>query len=436
MKKIESQTIEFKQIWKDDYLKTICAFANSDGGSLYIGVNDTGKIVGLDNAQKLLDMLPNKINNKLGLLVDVQLHKENSEYIEVRVLKTFAPVSFDGKFYKRSGSNTIEINGSNLTNFLLKKYGKTWDDVEDNRFNLNDIDPETIEKFKILAKDRVPNIVNEENLQTLLEKLNLCEGKHLKRAAILLFAKNPQKHFIQSHSKIGRFLSETDIQSSDIIEGNLINQVDKIMDVLRLKYLKAYISYEGMHRREKLEYPYKALREAVINALVHRDYTNTSNLQIKIYDDKLIMYNGATLSDEVPIEKFTQPHQSKPFNPILANVFYRAGFIENWGRGTLNIVEDCIRHGLPKPTFEYDWTAVKVTFYKTIADDKINGTINGTINQIAECIKNNPNISVVDLSENLNIPIRTLKRKIKLLVDKRIIEYRGSKKTGGYWKIN
>ena len=168
----------------------------------------------------------------------------------------------------------------------------------------------------------------------------------------MLFGKDPQKYYIQSHSKIGRFLSETDIQISDIINGNLIEQVENILDVLRLKYLKSYISYDGIHRREKLEYPYPALREAIINALIHRDYANTSNLQIKVYDDKLVLYNGATLSDEVPIECFDKPHQSKPFNPLMASVFYKCGFIENWGRGTINIIDECKSYNLPSPSFE------------------------------------------------------------------------------------
>ena len=284
--------------------------------------------------------------------------------MQIKIEKTYTPISYNGKFYIRSGSNTIELNGGNLTNFLLNKSGKTWDDIVEEKFTLEEIDLNTIEKFKNLSRDRVPNIQNENNLEQLLRKLNLYEGNYLKRAAILLFAKNPQQYYIQSHSKIGRFLSETDIQSSDIIEGNLIDQVDMILDILRLKYLKAYISYEGMHRREKLEYPYEALREAVINALVHRDYTNTSNLQIKVFDDKLVMYNGATLSSEVPIEKFDKPYQSKPFNPIMANIFYKCGFIENWGRGTTSIINECLDYGLPKATFEYEWTAVVITFYK------------------------------------------------------------------------
>ncbi|MBE7411822.1 MAG: putative DNA binding domain-containing protein [Leptospiraceae bacterium] len=285
IEKGESQSVEFKQSWRDEYLKTIAAFANTDGGTLFIGIDDKGKVVGIENIKDLLNLLPNKINSRLGIVADVLgLSKNRKAYIKVEVAKNFAPISFNGKFYKRSGSSTIELNGSNLTNFLLKKYGKTWDDVIEDRFNLNEVNLDTVKKFKQLAIDRIPNITNEDSIEDLFRKLNLYDGQYLKRAAVLLFAKNPQQYYIQSHSKIGKFLSETEVQSSDIIEGNLIDQVDTIMDILRLKYLKAYISYDGVHRREKLEYPYEALREAIINALIHRDYSNSSNLQIKVYE--------------------------------------------------------------------------------------------------------------------------------------------------------
>src|SRR5690554_229896 len=127
---IESQTSEFKRIWQDDYLKTICAFANTQGGSLFLGLDDQGEVVGVGDLNKLLETLPNKINNRLGVLVDIKSHhKGGHDYIEIKVPATYAPVSLSGKFYQRSGSNTVELNGGNLTNFLLKKYGKTWDDV-------------------------------------------------------------------------------------------------------------------------------------------------------------------------------------------------------------------------------------------------------------------------------------------------------------------
>ena len=145
----ESQNIEFKQTWKDEYLKTICAFANTDGGKLYIGVDDDGNIIGVEDTILLVETLPNKINNRLGIIADViAKSSEDKSYIEVAVQKTFAPISYGGKFYQRSGSNTIELNGSNLTNFLLKRFGKTWDDVIEERFSIEEINLETIKKFK------------------------------------------------------------------------------------------------------------------------------------------------------------------------------------------------------------------------------------------------------------------------------------------------
>ena len=120
----ESQIVEFKQIWRDEYLKTICTFSNSEGGTLYIGLDDSGNVVGVENIKSLIEILPNKFNNRLGLLVEIKPHFKNVlDYLEIKVNKTYAPVSYNGKFYKRSGSNTVELNGNNLSNFLLKKYG-------------------------------------------------------------------------------------------------------------------------------------------------------------------------------------------------------------------------------------------------------------------------------------------------------------------------
>ena len=361
----ESQTVEFKQLWKDEYLKTICAFANSDGGVLYIGVGDNHEIVGVEKIEILLETLPNKINNRLGLLVDVLSEVfESKEIIKINITKTYAPVSFNGKFYKRSGSNTIELNGSNLTNFLFKKYGKTWDDVVVDNFTLDDINLETIRKFKMWSRRRAPFIDQEDDLLTLMGRLNLVENGQFKRAAVLLFGKNPQKYFIQAHSKVGKFLSDSELLTSDIIEGNLFEQLENVIETLRAKYLHSYISYEGLQRIETLEYTYDAVREAVINALIHRDYTGTTVLQIRVYDEKMVLSNGATLSPEVPIEKFKEEHISKPFNPIIANMFYKAGFVESWGKGTNNIVEDCIKMDLPEPEYKYTFASVQVIFYK------------------------------------------------------------------------
>jgi ATP-dependent DNA helicase RecG len=359
----------------------------------------------------------------------------------------YAPVSFNGKFFRRSGSVTIELNGGELSRFLLQKYGKTWDDVVVENFTLNDVNLESVEKFKILAMDRVPNIGQEHDLKQLFQKLNLYDGEHLKRAAVLLFAKYPQRYFIQSHSKVGRFLSETDIQNNDIIEGNLIDQVENILDTLRLKYLKAPIHFEGAHRREILEYPYKALREAVINALVHRDYSNTSNLQIKVYSEKLVMTNGASLPEGLTAEDLSQPHPSLPTNPVIASVFYKAGFIENWGRGTIDINNYCIEQGLPKPQFATEFTTLKVTFQKrlttisnsnvtdNVTDNVSDNVTNNRLERILDFLKKDAYISIKTLAKETSVSKRTILRDIEKLKNSNTIERVGPEK-GGYWKIN
>jgi len=448
IEKGESQFVEFKRLWKDEYLKTLCAFANTSGGKLLIGIEDNKKIAQLPDTKKLLEVLPNKISNKLGIIPEIYTETiNNEEIIVIEIKKSFAPISYNGKFYARSGSISTELSGTQLMQFLLKKYGKTWDDIAIENFSISEIENETIEKFKILATDRIPGIRNENDTETLLRKLNLYDGDYLKRAAVLLFAKNPQKYFIQSHSKIGRFLSETDILTSDIIEGNLINQVDTILNILRTKYLKSIISFEGIHRREKLEYPYDALKEAVINALIHRDYLNTSNLQIKVYDNKITMTNGATLPPEITIEKLKQAHPSVPGNPIIAAVFYKAGLIENWGRGTINIVNYCIDYKIPEPKFDFDAGIFWTTFFKKDNDtdndtnndtdndtnDTDNDTDKRTVN-ILKLIDLNKNISSSQLAIKCNVSVSTIKRELKKLKQQNKLKRIGSEKSG-YWEI-
>lgn len=291
LKQVESQAIEFKSDWRDEHLKVISAFTNADGGNLIIGVDDDGNPIGIKNSKKLLENISNKVRNKLGIIPSVNIEKRRDrEIVKVVIKPSPVPISYDGKYYYiRSGSTTQELKGKELADFLLKKFGKTWGEIVEEKAEFDDLNNETIVKFKKLAVDRIPSITEEKDWKTVLEKLNLTENSNLKRATILLFGNNPQRFYIQSCVKIGKFLTATDIQTTDIVEGNLFEQLKNTLEILRSKYLKSNITYEGIHRRDILEYPYDALREAVINALIHRDYIGTSNIQIRVYDDKLIM---------------------------------------------------------------------------------------------------------------------------------------------------
>jgi len=361
----ESQNIEFKSDWKDEHLKAISAFANCMGGKLFIGLNNRGKPVSLKNINKLLEDIPNIIRNKLGIIPTVELNKtDNDEFISIIIKPFSVPISYNGKFYLRSGSTVQELRGKELADFLMKKTGTTWDDVIEERGNWASIDNITIEDFKRFAVDRIPAVTRETDSNTILKKLNLTTNERLKRAAILLFSSDPQQFYSHAIVKIGRFLTDTEIQTTDVVKGNLFRQLENTLEILRAKYLQSNIKFEGIHRRDILEYPYEALREAIINALIHRDYRGFSQIQIRVYPGKLIIMNEGSLPPEVPVEKLKTNHLSKPRNKLLAETFYYAGFIEAWGRGTIKIVEKCVEQGLPEPDFIEENGVMSVIFYK------------------------------------------------------------------------
>jgi ATP-dependent DNA helicase RecG len=345
----ENQSQEFKLIWKDEYMKWLCGFANASGGKLYVGVKDNGSVVGIDNSKELLEQLPNRFRDLLGIYAEINLlnHKKLN-YLEISVLQHEIPISYKGKYYLRSGSTLQELKGSALNEFILKKMGRSWDSVIEPNFSIKDIDSKTIERFKVMAADRLPLIRSENDDNALLEKLNLSEAGKLKQAAILLFGNNVQRYFLQARVKIGLFTSDTDLVSIDLVEGNLFQQMEQTLEIIRIKYLLSPISYEGVHRREKLEIPFEALREAIINALIHRVYSTTSSIQIRITEQTLEIMNECNISDTLNVQDLKKPHLSKPQNRLLADTFYKAGLIESWGRGTIKIVDDSIRSGLKK----------------------------------------------------------------------------------------
>jgi ATP-dependent DNA helicase RecG len=358
----ESQTVEYKQTWRNDCLKAVSAFANSDGGVLIIGLDDRGKLSGLKNVKKLLEDIPNTIRNKLGIIPSVELDKK--DIIKVTVAPCSVPISYNGKYYLRSGSTVQELQGKDLAEFLMKKSGSTWGDIVEERAGLNEIDNDFIEKFKKYSIDRIPSIIKETDNTILLQKLNLIDDGDFKRALVLLFGNDPQKFYRQSVVRIGKFVSDKEIQTTDIIKGNLFAQLESTLEILRTKYLLSEIKYEGIHRRDILEYPYEALREAIINALIHRDYSGNSQIQIRVYPDKLLIMNEGKLPPEVPVEKLKTSHLSIPRNTLLAEIFYYAGFIESWGHGTIKIVDNCIEQGLPEPDFTEENGVMTVVFYK------------------------------------------------------------------------
>ena len=231
----ESQNIEWKQSWQDDYLKWICGFANAQGGQIFIGKDDTGKVTGLNNAKKLLEDLPNKIRDQLGLMPDINLlEKDSKAYLEIIVEPSTVPISLRGSYYWRSGAVTQELKGHALTEFLLKKMGITWDRVIEEKATLNDIDDVTIELFKkeAVTAGRLPDISGL-STKDLLKKLRLLTKEGLTNAAVVLFGKDPGEFYPNLFVKIGRFgTNVVDMRFQEVCEGNLFRMLRNVMEQL------------------------------------------------------------------------------------------------------------------------------------------------------------------------------------------------------------
>jgi len=362
----EQQNIEYKSSWHDDYQKWVCGFANAQGGKIYIGKDDNGKVVGVENHKSLMDEIPKKIKNLMGITAEVNLLQDSDKhFIEIIVQPYSVPISLRGRYYYRSGSVKQELTGTALSEFLLKRAGYTWDDVMETRATFDDIDEATIKKYLRKADEtgRLPDV---DGLSTpeLLEKLRLAENGQLKRGAIVLFGKDPGRFYPNTFVKIGKFEDDDfTIRFQELEEGNIIQVLDKVLRTLDHKFLIRNISFEGMNRIETLEYPIPALREMLLNALIHRNYMGAPT-QIRVYDKKMFAWNDGGLPLTITLPQLTQLHSSHPRNPIIAEACFRGGYIDSWGSGIMKIINSCKAAGLPTPELKEKEGGFVVTLFK------------------------------------------------------------------------
>lgn len=436
----ENQNIEWKESWKDEYLKWICGFANASGGKIIIGKNDLGKIVGLKGSKKLLEEIPNKTRDILGIIVDVNLHQtKEGDFIEIIVEDYPYPVNYKGQYHYRSGSTKQELKGAALDRFLLQKKGIRWDGVPVPKVTIDDLKNETFEIFrkKAIKAQRIDDDVLNDDNENLLENLKLLENKYLKRAAILLFHPNPDKFVTGAYVKIGYFESDDELKYQDEIQGNIFEQLEKTTDLLFTKYIKSSISYEGLNRVEKYEYPKDAVREALLNAVSHKDYSGGVPIQISVYPDKLIFWNEGQLPDDWTIEKLLEKHPSKPFNPDIANALFRSGYIESWGRGIRKMINECILFGIPKPKLFYDMSGFWVEFSKGTYNEKHLKSLGLNSRQIKaiKYLNENRRITNSEYQTIHKVSRNTATRDLTELVEKGLIKSSDTKGAGSYYEL-
>lgn len=446
----EKQDVEYKESWRDDYLKWLCGYANASGGKLFIGKNDDGETVGLKDSKKLMEDIPNKIQNTLGIIADVNLFENSDgEYIEITVPEYPVGISYKGVYYYRSGSTLQTLSGLSLEEFLMRKRGVSWDHSALPVFKMEDVDDGIIERFKSLAADRgrIDSALLNEPKEVLLEKLRLVNGDYLSNAAMLLFCKDPDKYQLGAYIKIGYFENDAELLYQDEIHGSILEQVDKAIDLLYTKYMRAKIRYEGMQRIERYFIPEDALREALLNAICHKQYQSNIPIQISVYEDRLYVANIGSLPENWTLDNLMSKHASKPYNPDIAHVFYLAGFIESWGRGVEKICNSLKKENLPMPEYTVNPTDIMIKF--TGPEDrivrvinKVNDGVNDKLNmhltdkeiEVLNYLYQDPGYTIAKLSELMGVSRKSIASYTKSLKEKNVIKRIGSNRNG-YWEI-
>ena len=392
----------------------------------------------MSDAKRLMEDIPNKITNVLGIVVDVNLlETPEGDCIEINVSPQSNPVNYKGEYHYRSGSTKQELKGAALDKFLLGKQGKHWDSILYPNVSVTELKSDTFNFFRkrgIKARRLDDDALSDSN-ELLLNNLKLTENGQLKRAALLLFHPDPEKYVTNAYVKIGYFSDDdSDLLFQDEVHGNLFEQVEKTMDLLFTKYIKAIISYEGIYRVETYEYPQEAVREAIHNAIAHKDYSGATPIQISVYKDKIMIWNYGQLPENWTIDTLQEKHSSVPYNPDISNAFFRIGYIEAWGRGIRKMNEQCAKAGLPNPLYYYASSGFWVVFHKDIyneTDLREKGLNERQIKAIL-FFKSKKTITTAEYAQKYSISERTARRDLSELVDKNLLKNEGDTKGTRY----
>lgn len=372
----ETETVEFKK--STSYLtsvgESLCAFLNNNGGQVLIGVGSDGKLTGqhisdntLREAATMLSKLdpPNMIEmNRFPL-------KDNKEILIflAHPNKSLRPFTFDGKAYQRVGSTTSIMPQQTYQRLLLDKLhaNRRWESETARGSQISDLDTEEILRTVRLGiqAGRIPENIGD-NIPSILDRLELRKNGEILNAAVILFGTKFLVDYPQCQIRLARFRG-TD--KSEFIDQNQLSGHAFLLLQEAMLFLRRHLPISGkiipnvLERKDEPLFPIEALREALVNAFCHRTYLRVGGaISVAVFDDRLEIWSDGELPFNLKPEDLKKDHPSLPRNPIITNVFYRRGYIEQWGRGTQKIIELCLKAGHPEPEFLEQAGSVVVRF--------------------------------------------------------------------------
>lgn len=436
----ESETCEFRSSFGDEAVRTLCAFANTRGGALWLGVNDAGKVIGVELGKESLRDWANQIRQALGVNASLEpVAVGDKTVVRITVAESgLKPVRFRGRSWKRVGSTDQQASEDDETRWVLERIGQTWDALPEPRACWDDLAPEQIALFRRRCNQQGRRLIpDSEDDVTVLSKLGLITPEEtLTRAAVLLFGREPQRFYHNAFVKIGRFRSPTHIVDDREMRGGLFKQVEETIQYFRDRLTTRYEIGGDLAREVVWEYPLDALREAVLNAVCHRDYLDSAHIQIRWYDDRIVIYNPGALQPPLTIERLFQEHISKPRNRLIAEAFYNIGWIERWGTGMQRMRSACLENGLPEPVIREDGGLWVVFQRDWLTEEYLHRLgLNSRQIQAILWLKTHERLTNTQYQRLFGVSKRTASLDLSQLIRKGLVEQVGTTGKGTYYRL-
>ena len=443
----EGLKVEFKTSFNAETIETLVAFANAKGGAVYVGIKDNGSIVGIELGKESVPQWTNEIKTKTepSIIPDVEIVETGEKKIVVFSVAEFPvkPVSIQGKYYKRVDKSNHLLSVSEISDLYMQTMQYSWDAYFAREHSIKDLDFRKVRQFI-----KKVNSVGRFNLngtpKECLEKLKYISDEKVTNAAVLLFGKGGSSYNVH----LGRFKTPSMIIDDKMLRLSLFDAVEETQKYL-ISQLKVAFEITGIttQRTEILEYPIPAIRELILNSVIHRDYLSPVDVQIKVFDNYISFYNPGKLYGDLTVEDLqTNTYQAAARNKLIAEAFYLTGDIEKYGSGFRRIRNEIKQY----PTMKLECAEIPNGFLATISyterktsskniPDTVLGklpekTTEKTTEKILKLIMDNPQISQDKIAEIIGITVDGVFWNIKKLKAKCIIERVGSDKNG-YWKI-
>ena len=438
----ESYKIEFKESADKSLASEVCAFANASGGRIFIGVNDTGKIVGTDTSNAARSRVQDTVNQiEPRLPIDVAVH---DDIIVITVPEgTSKPYSCAKGFYLRSGPNSQKLERNSIIDFLQNEGKVIYDSIVNEKYPIAENFDET-EYVKYLRKSAISDVLPRESVLKNLGCAETASNGVLSytNAGILFFRDNSQEvHFDFTHVVCALYkgIDKVDIIDAKDLNGSIIENIDNAIVFLK-RNLRVRYEIKTVQRKNILELPEDALREAVTNAVCHRDYFEKgARVMVEIFDDRVEITNPGSVPKGITKDNFGNTSVTR--NPVVASLLHRIHYIERMGTGIKRMNRAMEEARLKKPIFQTEGYFFKVIFKRDLFQHAKNDGVNvmkdgvkETQAKMIELITKNAKITIPQMAQELNISLRQTQRLLKPLIDSGILMRTGGRKQG-YWQV-